>query len=208
MSDADSTQPLLADIEANLGPQSPQHHLCSRCAGQLNAQSSSSAIQITWRVVLILLGIFLATTIFSLMTGGMAYDGDASILGIFTTIWTGVTVAVLSALLYAGCRQGHKLGRTSKQIRILSALAISWIPFIIGMLATNQHFCYWSDTYCGLFTSAHVLTWLLVISLFGAAYATYRRALEVYGSNLVPIPSPPMVAAWRLSEVGVGSIKI
>jgi hypothetical protein len=37
--------------------------------------------------------------------------------------------------------------------------------------------------------------------VFSAAYATYRRAVAVHGTELVRPPPPPMVPAWRLSGV-------
>ncbi|KAF7356241.1 hypothetical protein MVEN_00955600 [Mycena venus] len=208
------TQPLLADTEANLhhpsSAASPQtEHLCTRCSAQLGSKDYNQST-ITWRLVLMLVAIFLCASVFSLLVAQMADQGQASVSGVFATIWTDVTVTVLAILLYMGRRPGRWLGRTPVQVHVLCALGFSWILLIVGMIPENHYQCIWSGTSCGLFTTAHVLTWFLAIALFGAAYATYRRAVKIHGATMVPDPSPPMVAAWRLANVGdnEGAIKI
>ncbi|KAJ7844980.1 hypothetical protein B0H13DRAFT_2095918, partial [Mycena leptocephala] len=44
---------------------------------------------------------------------------------------------------------------------------------------------------CGLFTSANILVWLLIVVLFRAAYATYRCAIKIHGATMVLHPTPP-----------------
>ncbi|KAJ7314370.1 hypothetical protein DFH08DRAFT_895285 [Mycena albidolilacea] len=216
MSDSDSTKPLLSDVEANLGPAPEGHsysqteHLCARCSDHLDSSRdyTSELLKFTWRLILILTAIFLASTVFSLLVAQMT-EGGPSVISIFVVIWTQVTIAVLGLLLYFGRRPQHKLGRIGVQVHILCVLALSWIPLIVGLLATNSRVCWWGGATCGLFTSAHVFVWFLVIVLFGAAYATYRRAVKMHGSALVPLPSPPMVPAWRIASLGgEGGIKI
>ncbi|KAJ7912849.1 hypothetical protein B0H13DRAFT_2659873 [Mycena leptocephala] len=114
---------------------------------------------------------------------------------------------------YALCmgrrRHSHrKLGRAVTQIRVLCALAFSWILLMFGMITQNvsDSVCgrWYGDT-CGLFTSAHVLSWILILTLLLAAYATYRRAVTIHGVVMVPLPAPPpMVPAWHLSGVTDG----
>ncbi|KAJ6581997.1 hypothetical protein B0H19DRAFT_521977 [Mycena capillaripes] len=119
--------------------------------------------------------------------------------------------------LYMGHHRnsGRKFGRTTVQVLVLCGLAVFWL-FLSGvMVPVNSQYCElrgWrrrGDS-CRLFTAAHVFTWLLIVSLFSAAYATYRRAVNIHGRTLVPLPAPPMVAAWRISNVAdrEGAIKI
>ncbi|KAJ6616854.1 hypothetical protein B0H10DRAFT_2035970 [Mycena sp. CBHHK59/15] len=88
------------------------------------------------------------------------------------------------------------------------------VVLVIAMVTQNTAACHhWgtSHAFCGLYTTSHVLSWFLAITLFGAAYAVYRRAVIIHGAALVPRPGPPpLVAAWRLSDVadGEGAIKI
>jgi len=56
----------------------------------------------------------------------------------------------------------------------------------------------------GLFTTAHALAWFLIITLFGAAFATYRRAVNIHGAL---VPNPAMISAWRLSDIANWSYK-
>ncbi|KAJ6560681.1 hypothetical protein B0H10DRAFT_2118966 [Mycena sp. CBHHK59/15] len=79
------------------------------------------------------------------------------------------------------------------------------VVLVIAMVTQNTAACHhWgtSHAFCGLYTTSHVLSWFLAITLFGAAYAVYRRAVTIHGAALVPRPGPPpLVAAWRLSDV-------
>ncbi|KAJ7631358.1 hypothetical protein DFH06DRAFT_1337770 [Mycena polygramma] len=55
---------------------------------------------------------------------------------------------------------------------------------------------------CVLFVLVDVLSWCLFITLFGAAYALYRKAVILHGNQMVPVPDPPpLVPAWRLSHI-------
>ncbi|KAJ7927517.1 hypothetical protein B0H13DRAFT_1970710 [Mycena leptocephala] len=208
---------LLHNAEANLpsakhaGRSEPQH-LCSRCSSELGLDSSFG---ITFRLVLMSVAILLSVTIFSLLVAHMTI-GYTLVLSVFVTIWTGVTIAILIVLLCMGRRRHshRKLGRTVTQIRVLCALAFSWILLMFGMITQNvsDSVCgRWQGDDCGLFTSAHVLSWILILTLLLAAYATYRRAVTIHGVVMVPLPAPPpMVPAWHLSGVadGEGSVKI
>ncbi|KAF8216993.1 hypothetical protein K438DRAFT_1953871 [Mycena galopus ATCC 62051] len=209
------SQPLLADTEANLGNPGdsaagsfPQpEHVCARCSAEMRSCDSKEA-KINWRLFLILMAIFLSCSVFSLVVTQMAEAANANFVGISVAIWTDVTIAVLTLLLYFGRRPGHKLGLTYVQVRVLCALGLSWIFLIVGMVGTNHSLCRWASVSCGLFTSGHVLTWFLVITLFAAAYATYRQALTIHGTGTTIVPVP--VAAWRLANVGdgEGAVKI
>ncbi|KAJ7812029.1 hypothetical protein B0H14DRAFT_2858444, partial [Mycena olivaceomarginata] len=76
-------------------------------------------------------------------------EGGPSVISIFVVIWTQVTIAVLGLLLYFGRRPQHKLGRIGVQVHILCVLALSWIPLIVGLLATNSRVCWWGGATCG-----------------------------------------------------------
>ncbi|KAJ7032432.1 hypothetical protein C8F04DRAFT_1396672 [Mycena alexandri] len=209
------TQPLLADhdVEANIPHEhsktgdSQHQHICSRCASEL---SSKTRFKLTLRHILLAVGIVLACSIFSFLVVQMSVADIADVHTVFVAIWTDVTVTALAFLLYLG---GHrKFGRTAFQVRALCALGFSWIALMAGMISQNVNgrVCHWAST-CGWFSTAHVLSWLLIVVLFSAAYATYHRAVTVHGTALVPILDPqPMVAAWRLASVtdNEGSVKI
>ncbi|KAF7370261.1 hypothetical protein MSAN_00657200 [Mycena sanguinolenta] len=216
------TQPLLTDIEVNDNVGHTEHshsapgpqveHLCARCSEQL-APRNGKEVKIAWRLILILVAIFFSVTMFSLIVAQMAEAERASVVGVIVTLWTTGTIVMLGILLYAGRRPGHKLGRTVVQVYVLCALALTWILLIIGMITQNIQECSWSGwgvsaPTCSLFTSAHVFTWFLVITLFAAAYATYRRALAMHGKRTTMVPVP--VPTWRLASVGdvEGAIKI
>ncbi|KAJ7169136.1 hypothetical protein C8R43DRAFT_119063 [Mycena crocata] len=98
----------------------------------------------------------------------------------------------------------HKLSRTVVQTYVLCALGFPWIFFVLGVVSLNSSgdICGWNRRSCGLFTAAHFLSWVLVVVLFSAAYATYRRAVAFHGSTIVPVASS--VAAWRISGVAEG----
>ncbi|KAJ7117489.1 hypothetical protein C8R44DRAFT_854368 [Mycena epipterygia] len=132
-----------------------------------------------------------------------------SILQTFVALWTDVTVIVLAVLLYMGRHREPrpKLGHAIVQIRVLCALACSWIIFLVAMISQNGIACGWgfSHATCGLFTTVHVLSWFLLFVLFAAAYATYHRAVTIHGTVMVPLPAPPpMIPAWYLASVADG----
>ncbi|KAJ6456073.1 hypothetical protein C8R45DRAFT_1034832 [Mycena sanguinolenta] len=240
------TQPLLTDIEANLSgpehshpaPSPPVEQCCARCSAHLEPRTGN--ITFTRRFILILLAIFFSVAIFSLVVAQMAEGRRASVIGVLTALWTSSTIIVLGLLLYAGRRPGHKLGRTIVQVYVLCVLAFTCILLLVGIVSQNISICarhsypvrwsngrttwhsYADSVGCGLFTTADVLTWFLVITcessssfcfdapdnlqVFGVAYATYRRAVTIHGNNTTLVP----VAAWRLSSAGEvgGAIKI
>ncbi|KAJ6582004.1 hypothetical protein B0H19DRAFT_1061481 [Mycena capillaripes] len=205
--DSDTSQPLLADTEANLHPEQTK-----QAAINLSIFALDAAPSWTTRMA-----ILFSIIVFSLLAGHMGEEGGATAVGILATvIWTPVTVATLIFLLYMGHRRnsGRKFGRTTIQVLVLCGLAVFWL-FLSGvMIPVNSHYCVlraWvREESCHLFTAAHVFAWLLIVSLFSAAYATYRRAVNIHGNTLVPLPAPPMVAAWRISNVAdsEGVIKI
>ncbi|KAF7370262.1 hypothetical protein MSAN_00657300 [Mycena sanguinolenta] len=225
------TQPLLTDVEANLGrpensPSAPDpqaEHVCARCSAQLEPRNGKE-VKITWRLILILLANFFAITMFSLVVAQMAEARRASVVGVLAALWATSTVVVLGLLLYTARRPGHKLGRTIVQIYVLCALAFTWILSLVGMITQNTRECAWhwyrvswgngrmssghyvNTVSCALFTSADVLTWFLIITLLGAAYATYRRAITMHGTSTTMVS----VATWRLANAGEaeGAIKI
>lgn len=80
----------------------------------------------------------------------------------------------------------RKLGRTNVQIKVMSALAFSWIStqtsglhskhlltipvpvFMVAMMTQNREACHhnlWRPTSetCGFFTTVHILSWFLII---------------------------------------------
>ncbi|KAF8190311.1 hypothetical protein K438DRAFT_1971187 [Mycena galopus ATCC 62051] len=147
----------------------------------------------------------------------MAVGDSPNGISVFVAIWTHVTLAVLIVLLCMGRRRysQHKLGRTVIQIRVLCALGVSWLLLMAGIITLNTN----TDAMCGtrrsyyyrnytrddcrrLFYAAHAFSWVLTVTLFSAAYATYHRAVALHGTALVVPPLPPMVPAWRLSTVG------
>ncbi|KAJ6456072.1 hypothetical protein C8R45DRAFT_580712 [Mycena sanguinolenta] len=211
---------------------SPQaEHLCARCSAQREPRNDKGG-KITWRLVLLLLAIFFSVTMFNLVVAHMAVAGSASVVGVIVTLWTTSTIVVLGLLLYAGRRPGHKLGRTAVQVYVLCALALTWIctqkqlpwnlphlrvvwppVLIVGVITQNVQECTWTRwgihrASCALITSADVLTWFLVTTLFAAAYATYRRALAMHGKGTTTVSVP--VPTWCLASVGdvEGAIKI
>ncbi|KAJ6588822.1 hypothetical protein B0H19DRAFT_1101300 [Mycena capillaripes] len=204
-------QPLLADVEApaDAGRSEPQaQHICSRCSSEMGIQRESGDFSITWRHILIFVAIMFSGIIFTLFVLQMKIH-EPNVLTVLVTVWTGVTNTILVVLLYMGGRHKSKLGRTVTQIQALCALGFSWILLMLGMITQNGNpeICGWNFRACDLYTTAHVFSWFLIVILFGAAYATYRRAVKIHGST--PIPVPP-VPAWRLSTVadGEGAIKI
>ncbi|KAJ7464520.1 hypothetical protein FB451DRAFT_1403191 [Mycena latifolia] len=213
-------QPLLADevshIHGNAGGTDPQH-LCARCSSELESNQDYKGPKTgTLRRVLIIVALVLGSLIFffDVLIMGL---GAFSVLQLFIALWIDVTITTLGLLLYMGRRRKSpgngklaRLGGTAAQIRVLCALGFSWILFISGTMKLNARFCNWGSVACGLFTTIDVLIWILMIVLFSAAYATYRRAVAIHGTNMVPILTPPMVAAWRLSDIadGEGAIKI
>ncbi|KAJ7117474.1 hypothetical protein C8R44DRAFT_790795 [Mycena epipterygia] len=227
------TQPLLAD--ADLGPvpvdrsdagRSQPHHFCAHCSSHLESQDYRRFNSWTHRHSLITAAIVLCCIMFALSVAEMCTVRrftSPSVLQVFVSLWLYVTVSLLAVLLFMGRRQESSpmLGRTIVQIRVLCALACSWIIFMIAMATQNGTACerysafsrwgWASDATCGLFTTVHVLSWFLFLILFAAAYATYRRAVTIHGAVLVPVPAPtPLVPAWQLANIadGQGAIKI
>jgi len=219
---AADSQPLLT--EGQVPDVDGTQHFCARCSSELELQHgyTDSKKKSNLRAKLIFVAIVLSFMIFAFAVAEMAtagYFDSPTILQLFVALWTGVTITILSFLLYMGCRRPspdqsrHPLGRTPIQIYILCALAVTWIIFMIAMMTQNPVVCarWYGPVPCGMFTTAHVLSWFLIIALFWAAYATYRRAVAIHGTSSVVIQTPPpLVEAWRLSDVadGEGAIKI
>ncbi|KAJ7233562.1 hypothetical protein B0H12DRAFT_1327855 [Mycena haematopus] len=208
--DSENAPLLLNDenlVEANQS-NAGRSHLCSRCSNELDPHHN---FKLTMRLILILAALFWCITIFSLLVGHMAVGEKPNVITVFVAIWTHVTVAVLIVLLCLGRRRhsDHKLGRTVAQIRVLCALGLSWLLLMAGMISLNANpnsICdfhwYSNGTEClSLFSAAHAFSWILTVTLFLAAYATYRRALAIHGTTMVIPPPRPLVPAWRLSAV-------
>ncbi|KAF7360401.1 hypothetical protein MVEN_00770000 [Mycena venus] len=189
--DSDSHAPLLADVESSVAGLS-QAHLCSRCTGELDSPEHRSTFETTPRHVFMSVAILFCIIIFGLLVGHFVVGHRPNVLTVFIVIWTDVTLVILAVLLNKGrrCHVQTKLGRTVTQIRALCALAVSWSFLVIGMLSeeNSSDICRWRyNADCrALFTAAHVFVWLLIATLFAAAYATYRRAVAIHGSTMVP----------------------
>ncbi|KAJ7918634.1 hypothetical protein B0H13DRAFT_1992325 [Mycena leptocephala] len=154
-----------------------------RCSSELGTRASKET-KITYRLVLILVAVFLCCTVFSLL--------------VFLLVDVRIVAHFVPLRLYHGRRPESRWGRNTVQVHVLCGLAASWIFLTVGMIPTNHNICnYYHQDVCGLFTSANILVWFLIAVLFGAA-------------NMVLHPTPPMVAAWRLSHVAdaEGAIKI
>ncbi|KAJ7266947.1 hypothetical protein B0H12DRAFT_140932 [Mycena haematopus] len=216
----DNLEPMAKDnLDPNATPS--QTHLCSQCMREVQSAEPRTALKLSGRFVLMSAAALLCILIFALVVAHLAIGERPNVITVFVPIWSDVTAAVVLVLLYVGRRHSHhRLGRTLTQIRVLCALGVSWL-LVLHALTTTQtspNIChrYWNhnrDTNraCrGLFTAAHVFAWVLTITLFSAAYATYRRAVAIHGTAVVPVPEPVVVPAWRLSGVGEneGGIKI
>ncbi|KAJ7918635.1 hypothetical protein B0H13DRAFT_283349 [Mycena leptocephala] len=96
----------------------------------------------------------------------------------------------------------HILSRTITQIYVICALGMSWIGIVCTQIAINTNVCRRdSAVACVLFVISNISSWSLFLTLFGAAYAMYRRAVALHGNTMVPVPSPPLVPAWSLSHI-------
>ncbi|KAF8190315.1 hypothetical protein K438DRAFT_921799 [Mycena galopus ATCC 62051] len=193
--------------QSNAG-RSQAGHLCSSCSGKMDPQKT------TLRHVLIFAAFLWCIMIFSLLVAHMVIGERPNVITVFVAIWTHVTLAVLIVLLLMGRRRysHHKLGRTVTQIRVLCALGSSWLLLLAGVVTLHPNsdaMCYPGGGYYNyrhgdcrrLFKTAHGFSWILTVTLFSAAYATYHRAVALHGTALVVPPPPPMVPAWRLSTV-------
>ncbi|KAJ7464515.1 hypothetical protein FB451DRAFT_1263722 [Mycena latifolia] len=209
-------QPLLAIVEeghahGDAGGAEAQH-FCARCSSELGAHEDYKASKIwTLRHILIVVAFVLSSLLFFF---AVLVLGLGVLSQIFVVIWTIMTITALALLLYMGRRKSDGklacLGCTSVQIRVLCTLGVSWILFIFAMVYWNKRACYVGPEACGLFTTINVLMWFLMIALFCAAYATYRRAIAIHGTTMVPVPTSTMVQAWCISDIAdsEGAIKI
>ncbi|KAJ6520826.1 hypothetical protein B0H19DRAFT_1252146 [Mycena capillaripes] len=86
--DSDTSQPLLADTEANLHPEQTKasghqpQHLCARCCSELDDKD----FKINYRLILILVAILFSIIVFSLLAGHMGDEGGATAVGILATL--------------------------------------------------------------------------------------------------------------------------
>ncbi|KAJ7359208.1 hypothetical protein DFH08DRAFT_845407 [Mycena albidolilacea] len=219
LDDENETNHIQAHANQPSAGRSQAQHLCSRCENELDSQSFKT----TPRHLLIFAAILFCIIIFSLFVGHMAVEPTAmyfrngrafyvpaekraNVITVFAAIWTQGTLGVLLLLLCMGRRRHshHKLSRTVTQIRVLCALAVSWLFLMAGIVTLHTSTgsrCGWNGDCQRLFFAAHAFSWILIVTLFSAAYATYRRAVTVHGTELVRPPPPPMVPAWRLSGV-------
>ncbi|KAJ7289183.1 hypothetical protein C8J57DRAFT_1276941 [Mycena rebaudengoi] len=208
----------------------PQHaHICTRCSAELREPTFTDVEASRWtpRHKLIYLAIIISILIFifevveMLVTPG---NPGWTHLGVplIAALLCDVTYAVLFFLLKFGRRRGSNrwLARTTTQIGVFSALGLAWEMMAVAMLVLNKEACGqdpWrrysknKEAACGLYTTSHVFAWILCIILYTAAWMVYSRAVSLHGKAKVPRPGPPpVIAAWRLTDVadGEGSIKL
>ncbi|KAK7039513.1 hypothetical protein R3P38DRAFT_3181263 [Favolaschia claudopus] len=178
-----------------------QEHLCHRCA-------ANDSGKLTLRLFLTCVAMFWCMIIFALDIGHMSI-GRPTFVSVFVAIWADVTLSLLIILLYFGRRRyaDHPLNRTVTQIKVLGALAISWLLLMAPIINTNvqtedgERLWSYNHDCTRLFTAAHAFAWVLIVTLLLAAYATYRRAVKLHGTDEVAPPPPAKVSAWRLSGV-------
>ncbi|KAF7344558.1 hypothetical protein MSAN_01937700 [Mycena sanguinolenta] len=157
-------------VNANQSNVVRSEHLCNRCSNELHFCKP------TLRHILILAALTWYILLFGLLIGHMVTD----VITVFVTIWARVTLAVLIVLLFVGRRcYSHKLGRTVNQIRALCALGASWLLLMAGIIVLNVN----TNADFMVFYAAHAFAWILTVTLFSAAYATYRRAIAVHGTT-------------------------
>ncbi|KAJ7210474.1 hypothetical protein GGX14DRAFT_450837, partial [Mycena pura] len=172
------SQPLLADMEDNHAPVVPSRsdaarsepqHICARCSSELDLRRGyEPGVDVYLRIALIFAAIVLCIAIFIfavLLVAARRFHASQ----VVAAIWADVTIAVLAILVYAGRHRkshhaGHKLGRTTTQIHVLCGLAVSWTVLTVGLIVQNSRACAHDRTGCGLFTTAHVLAWFLIIT--------------------------------------------
>ncbi|KAJ7613425.1 hypothetical protein FB45DRAFT_938329 [Roridomyces roridus] len=217
--DTSDTSLTVTSPESSSSSTSHKHHdFCVRCSSELETPhgldvEGVGARRKPWnsRIICISGALLFTILLFSFSVVHMAAARrflSPSVLVLFVALWLIVTFAALGLLLFMGAQhQRHVLSRTTVQIRILLALGLSWIPFIVGLRLENHSACdgyYQNRLSCGMFTTVNVLSWFLVAGLLASAYATYHRARSLHGSELVPVVITPLVPAWRLSNVGDG----
>ncbi|KAJ7066200.1 hypothetical protein C8F01DRAFT_696228 [Mycena amicta] len=209
------SQPLLGDLEAQIGTGNAEAerpvHVCARCASEIRAEHPNDGVRVPARTALIWIASVFSTTLFILSIVVMALSYRFYAGELFVCLWAFTTQTVLFALLYAGWprrrRPLPKLSKATAQIKVLCLLAFSWMPLATGAIVESHQACTWGYL-CGAFVWVDLLIWFLMIVLFGAAFATYRRAVKIHGKELVQ--NPNKIPAWRLSEVnGVeGAVKL
>ncbi|KAJ7614480.1 hypothetical protein FB45DRAFT_937037 [Roridomyces roridus] len=219
--DTSDTSLTVTSPESSSSSTSHKHHdFCMRCSSELETPhgldvEGVGARRKPWnfRIICISGALLFTILLFSFSVVHMAAARrflSPSVLVLFVALWLIVTFAALGLLRVPTTLNLFSLAadiRTTVQIRILLALGLSWIPFIVGLRLENHSACdgyYQNRLSCGMFTTVNVLSWFLVASLLASAYATYHRARSLHGSELVPVVITPLVPAWRLSNVGDG----
>ncbi|KAF7315977.1 hypothetical protein MIND_00114700 [Mycena indigotica] len=211
--DAEVTQPLLSVGDHDVENQNANHgpvHVCARCATEMRGGTTvedpnGPGVKIHARGALLFVAsaLSLALFILSIVIMSMSYRKYFFVGELFVCLWSFTTQVVLCALIYAGWphrrKRMPKLSKTTAQIKVLCLLALSWIPLATGaIIETDDNACPW-DSICAPFVLVNILIWFLMIALYGAAFATYRRAVKIHGKELVQ--NPQKIPAWRLSEV-------
>ncbi|KAJ6530047.1 hypothetical protein DFH09DRAFT_152041 [Mycena vulgaris] len=161
-------------------------------------------------------------------TGLWAHIRAMGILQICGAFYSAVTFTTLITLLRLGRRKGSQLtlARTTSQIYVMCGMSMTWIGRQLSddqidfaypslyqgsaclLVSKNTKVCSRysspreSTAACVIITLVNILAFVLSITLLGAAYAVYHRAIILHGNERLPAPGPPpLVAAWRLAHV-------
>nr|GAT53594.1 predicted protein [Mycena chlorophos] len=219
--DHEESQPLLGDVERNVEAQAEAPvHVCARCASEIRAgvafeDPHRRHHSISVRDLLLAASILFCVALFVLSIVNMTI-GSFLVGELFVCLWAFLTEFVVTTLIYAGWRRRKvgkfilKLSKNTTQIAVLCLLALSWIPLATGAIIEAKQVCSWRwyRARCAILVWVEILVWFLMITLSGAAFATYRCAVKMHGRELVD--NPNKIPAWRLSEVNSveGAVKL
>ncbi|CAK5262330.1 unnamed protein product [Mycena citricolor] len=190
---SDST-PLLADVE---GVDSQGSSLKTADA---TSQTGKPAFKFDARTVLILASLVVVEVIWTLFIVMMAAASCPNILMILSVILSVPTALFLGLLLYAGRRhpiatqlnQGPfslSLRRNIDQIYVLVFFGSFWLVLAIVMSI------FWVPFSVPLFA--------IVALLYGAAFATYKRAIKLHGRDVEVVKIVHVtVSKWKIADVG------
>ncbi|KAF7356242.1 hypothetical protein MVEN_00955700 [Mycena venus] len=185
-------------------------HQCVQCSSEKSAFSPHFLEhRMSWGRRLLYSSACISSCIFILSLAEFCAAGHRNrFTGIFqisVALSSFATSLILMILLRLGRTPGsqQRLARTDSQMFVLCGLGLTWIGFVCTLVAINEEVCRRDSTgVCFLFVIENILCWSLFITMFGAAYAMYRRAVTLHGNEMVPMPNPPpLVPAWRLSHI-------
>ncbi|KAF8216992.1 hypothetical protein K438DRAFT_1798120 [Mycena galopus ATCC 62051] len=137
------------------------------------------------------------------------YNRFTGICQIFVAIYSVLTSLTMMILLLLGRTRGsrHTLARAVSQIYVLCGMGLTWIGVECTLVAINDKVYGRTSAWIYfVFVIENILCWSLFITMFGTAYATYRRAVTVHGDKLVTVVEP--VAAWTLSHISDSSLNM